>query len=415
MKKGWEVKKLVEICNFERGLTYSKKDEVDYSSNIVLRANNVNVITNSLDFSELKYINDNIKVPQNKKVLKGSLIICTASGSKRHLGKVALIDSDYDYAFGGFMGQILPKPIVDSKFLFYALTSELYQNYINKLSDGVNINNLRFDDLSEYSFSLPPLPTQQRIVAILDKAFTAIAKAKENAERNLQNARELFESYLQSVFANSGEGWEEKKLGDKDLLEIIDGDRGKNYPKKNEYLIEGACLFLNTKNVRPDGFNFETTVFVNGERDRALGKGKLKRNDVVMTTRGTIGNIGLYDKTIGFDNIRINSGMLIFRPNRDVIISEYLFVILRSNIIKSQINKYVSGAAQPQLPIKTLVNFFIPVPKALPEQHAIVAKLDALAAETKKLEAIYQNKLADLEELKKSILQKAFNGELTEA
>jgi len=220
---------------------------------------------------------------------------------------------------------------------------------------------------------------------------------------------------LQSVFANSGEGWEEKKLGDKDLLEIIDGDRGKNYPKKNEYLIEGACLFLNTKNVRPDGFNFETTVFVNGERDRALGKGKLKRNDVVMTTRGTIGNIGLYDKTIGFDNIRINSGMLIFRPNRDVIISEYLFVILRSNIIKSQINKYVSGAAQPQLPIKTLVNFFIPVPKALPEQHAIVAKLDALAAETKKLEAIYQNKLADLEELKKSILQKAFNGELTEA
>jgi restriction endonuclease S subunit len=170
-------------------------------------------------------------------------------------------------------------------------------------------------------------------------------------------------------------------------------------------------IFL--KKVRPDGFNFETTMFINEEKDRALGNGKLRRNDVVMTTRGTIGNLGIYTDDIDYDSVRINSGMLIFRPNRNKINPEYFFEILRSSIIKDQIKKRVSGAAQPQLPIKTLVKFTFPIPSELSKQRAIVTKLQFLSMETKKLEAIYQQKIAALEELKKSILQKAFNGELT--
>jgi restriction endonuclease S subunit len=216
---------------------------------------------------------------------------------------------------------------------------------------------------------------------------------------------------LQSVFACS-DGWEEKKLGDKNIFEIIDGDRGKNYPTKKEFLEEGFCLFMNTKNVRPHGFNFETTIFISEEKDKILGNGKLRRNDVVMTTRGTIGNLGIYGDDVSYNNIRINSGMLIFRPNLKAIIPKYLFEVLRSGLVKAQIKKYVSGAAQPQLPIKTLVNFSFPVPKSLPDQRRIVAKLDALSAETKKLEDVYRRKLESLEELKKSILQKAFSGEL---
>jgi len=217
---------------------------------------------------------------------------------------------------------------------------------------------------------------------------------------------------LQSVFANLGEGWEEKKLGDKNLIEIIDGDRGKNYPNKSDFSDEGYCLFMNTKNVRPDGFDFKTTMFITEKKDNILGNGKLQRNDVVMTTRGTIGNLGIYNDKVKYNNIRINSGMLIFRPNLKVIIPEYLFEILRSEIIKTQMKKYVSGAAQPQLPIKTLVSFTFPVPKSIPVQRTIVTKLNALSAETKKLEAIYKQKLANLDELKKSVLQKAFDGDL---
>ncbi|MCE1255235.1 MAG: restriction endonuclease subunit S, partial [Anaerolineae bacterium] len=237
--------------------------------------------------------------------------------------------------------------------------------------------------------------------------------AKVNAEKNLQNARELFETYLQSAFSKPGDGWEQRSLGEKNLLNIVDGDRGINYPKKKDFKSEGHCLFLNTKNVRPDGFNFDNNVFISEEKDRSLGKGKLERNDIVMTTRGTIGNLGLFNTDVPFENVRINSGMLIFRPNNNHITSDYLFEILRSDIIKNQINKNVSGAAQPQLPIRTLINFEFPVPKSIIEQSLIVSKLRSIYYETKKLEAIYQQKLADLDELKQSLLQKAFNSELT--
>jgi restriction endonuclease S subunit len=130
-----------------------------------------------------------------------------------------------------------------------------------------------------------------------------------------------------------------------------------------------------------------------------------------MTTRGTIGNLGVYNENIPFDNIRINSGMLIFRPNQKVVTSQYLFELFRSGIMKNLIKRHVSGAAQPQLPIKTLVNFTLPIPP-LNQQKQIVQKLNTLSIETKKLEAIYTQKIADLEEMKKSVLQKAFSGQL---
>lgn len=311
---------------------------------------------------------------------------------------------DFDFVLGADGVKILqPKEILDSRFFYFLLQS-------------VDLKSLGYARhyrlLKEIDVSFPPLPEQHRIVKILDEVFADVAKAKDNAEKNLQNAKELFESYLQSVFAKPSNEWDEKKLGDKNLFQIIDGDRGRNYPKKSDFLNNGHCLFLNTKNVRPDGFDFRTTMFITEKKDNALGNGKLQRNDVLLTTRGTIGNIAVYDENVPFEKIRINSGMLIFRPNIKFITPAYLFAIFQSGIMKTQIKKYVSGAAQPQLPIKTLVNFSIPVPKSLTEQKSIVAKLDALSAETKKLEAIYQQKLTDLEELKKSILTNAFAGKL---
>jgi type I restriction enzyme S subunit len=219
MKAGWQIKTLGDVCEFQRGLTYAKGDEVDVSDNIVLRAMNIDLATNLLDFSELKYISDGIAIPENKKVKAGSLMICTASGSKSHLGKVAYIDGDYGYAFGGFMGMVTPKHELHPKFLFHLMTSPDYKDFIAALSDGANINNLKFDDLRQFVVSVPPLPEQQRIVGILDAAFDGIATAKATAEQNLQNARALFESHLQSVFTQRGEGWVVKSLED-----VVDAD-----------------------------------------------------------------------------------------------------------------------------------------------------------------------------------------------
>lgn len=204
----------------------------------------------------------------------------------------------------------------------------------------------------------------------------------------------------------------EKRLGDTSILKIIDGDRGSNYPSKEEFSDDGFCLFLNTKNVRPDGFNFDTTMFISEEKDKVLRKGKLQRQDVILTTRGTIGNVAIFDEVVEFENIRINSGMLIFRPNIHKILPSFLFEVFRSGIMKSQMTRHVSGAAQPQLPIKTLIDFEIPVPSTLESQRKMVASVREIDAETQHLESIYQQKLAALDALKKSLLDQAFTGQL---
>ena len=295
----------------------------------------------------------------------------------------------------------------DLKFLYNLLDTLKLPKLAKGVKPGINRN-----EVYSIEVKTPTLSEQHRIIKKLDKVFGEIEKAKESTERNLQNSKDLFESYLQNIFEKSNDEWQEKKLGDKNLLQIIDGDRGKNYPKKSDFLKEGYCLFLNTKNVRPNGFDFKTTMFITKKKDDALGNGKLQRNDVLLTTRGTIGNIAVYGEDVPFKNIRINSGMLIFRPNTKLITPGYLYTIFQSGIMKFQIKKYVSGAAQPQLPIKTLVNFSIPVLKSLSEQKSIVKKLDELSEKTKRLEEIYKQKLADLEELKKSILKQAFEGKL---
>src|SRR3972149_4147967 len=137
-------------------------------------------------------------------------------------------------------------------------------------------------------------------------------------------------------------------------IQIIDGDRGENYPIDSEFLDEGCCLFLNTGNVTKSGFNFNNSQFIYFDKDQILRKGKLKRNDLVMTTRGTVGNVGYYNNKVTFEDIRINSGMVIFRVDQKEIIPSFLYQYLRSTYFNRQVNALRTGAAQPQLPIRDI-------------------------------------------------------------
>ncbi len=144
-------------------------------------------------------------------------------------------------------------------------------------------------------------------------------------------------------------------------IEIIDGDRGKNYPKQDEFTDEGYCLFLNAKNVTEDGFNFDNKMFISEKKDNLLRKGKLEKGDVVLTTRGTVGNVAFYSEYVPYDNIRINSGMLILRSKQELD-NEFLYWTLKSDYFKNQIYTFQSGTAQPQLPISSLnhMEFYLP-------------------------------------------------------
>lgn len=160
-------------------------------------------------------------------------------------------------------------------------------------------------------------------------------------------------------------------------IELIDGDRGKNYPKNDEMLEKGYCLFLNAKNVTLNGFVFDENVFITKEKDEILRKGKLNRNDIVLTTRGTIGNVGLYDDKITYDNVRINSGMLIIRNNDNNINTKYLYYQLTSPFIRSQIFSLKTGSAQPQIPITVLKKLKLIIPdKRI--QDKIVRVMDSI-------------------------------------
>lgn len=157
------------------------------------------------------------------------------------------------------------------------------------------------------------------------------------------------------------EDWNELKIKDCPI-QIIDGDRGKNYPSKAELLPEGFCVFLNTSNVSSDGFDFTKVEFITKEKDAKLRKGKLKKFDIVLTTRGTVGNSAYFSENVNFENIRINSGMLILRPDLTALASNYFYQLIKSIIFKEQASLFSFGAAQPQLPISTLKYIKLPIP-----------------------------------------------------
>jgi len=198
LPKGWEIKKLGEVSEYFNGLTYSPKDVSDKGT-IVLRSSNIQ--NDELDFSDLVRVNVNIK---EKLFLKeGDILMCSRNGSQRLVGKTApILNLQEPMTFGTFM------MIIRSEISPYLLWFFKTDDFKKQISGGENtmINQVTRYMLDEIKIPLPPLPEQQRIVAILDEAFAAIAKALANAEQNLKNAKELFESYLQGVFEKKGEG-----------------------------------------------------------------------------------------------------------------------------------------------------------------------------------------------------------------
>jgi len=412
MKNGWQTKKLGELCEIELGKTPARAnsafwDEKRKTSNVWLSIADLLKSEDNVVVDSKEYVSDK-GAAICKLVPKGTLLV----SFKLTLGRSAFAGRDLFTNEAIAALTIFNERELSKELLFYFFH---FFDWVKAAENDVNLKGMTLNKakLKEMEIHFPKsLPEQLRIVGILEKSFRGIATAKANAEKNLQNARALFESHLQSVFTKRGKGWVEKILGDENLIEIIDGDRGVNYPKASEFHDEGHCLFLNTKNVRPDGFEFKSTMFITAEKDSQLRKGKLKRDDVVLTTRGTIGNIGIYSEDIPFDSIRINSGMLIFRPNKRALLPSFLFELFRSEIVRDQIRKQTTGAAQPQLPIKTLVNFTIPVPTNLKDQRALVRKLRAFEPETQRLARLYESKLAALEALKKSLLHQAFSGQL---
>lgn len=250
---------------------------------------------------------------------------------------------------------------ITARYLFFILSNSL-KEIVSSQKQGNTMPYIKLGMLQNFELPLPPLEIQEQIVSEL-----------ESYQRVIDGARAVVENYKPEII--NGKDWEKVNFGNDKVVEIIDGDRGENYPPKSEFKKSGYCVFLNTKNVTQEGFVFDDIDFISKERDEKLRKGKLQKNDVVLTTRGTIGNNALNNDLVPYEHIRINSGMVVLRPKTAKITPAFLWNVVRSKSVQDQFLKIKSGSAQPQLPIRNLVTIEFPLPP-LEVQKQIVAKIE---------------------------------------
>lgn len=345
MREGWIKKRLNEFVWFQRGfdLPKSKFQEGDvpvYGSTSVLGYHNIS----------------KVKAPG---------IVTGRSGT---LGVMQFTKED----FWPHNTTLWVKDFKenDEKFAYYLLQSLDFSLF----NSGGAVPTLNRNNLNSFIIGVPPLPTQRKIARILsayddliENNLKRIKLLEEQAQLTYEEwfVRMKFprhEDVIISAETRLPEGWEERKLKDTGI-QMIDGDRGKNYPKQSDYFDKEFCLFLNTGNVTSSGFVFDNLKFITEQKDRLLRKGKLIENDIVITTRGTIGNVAFYKNDIPYENVRINSGMLILRSASDAVLSNYMYQVFISDLFQRKVRLFSYGAAQPQLPVGTLKNIKILIPE----------------------------------------------------
>jgi len=434
----WKKKKLSEFCEFSNGLWTGKKPPFQ----------KVGVIRNTnftkdcqLDDSDIVYLDVEQSQFQKRKLNYGDIILeKSGGGPKQPVGRVVIFDkTEGDFSFSNFTSviRIKKQAEVDFNFLHRYLVYEYVSGATEKMQNhSTGIRNLKFDEYKEIEIPLPPLPEQQRIVSILDQCFAAIDKAKANAEQNLKNANELFESYLQGVFekkslnpdsndfldtldsknqqkssnqanqknqgSDNKQGWEHTRLGD--ICQINDGT---HFSPKNTS--EGEYMYVTAKNIKPYYIDLSNISYVSEKDHKEIySRCSPKKGDVLYIKDGATAGIATIN-TIEEEFSMLSSVALLKCSDR--ILNTFLVHYMNSNVGKKNFLGYLDGAAITRLTLVKIKNVCFPLPP-FKDQQTIVRQLDALRAETQKLEAVYQKKIADLEELKKSILQKAFAGEL---
>lgn len=386
MKTKWQIKKLGEVCTVIAGQSPSGKY---YNKS----GGGLPFYQGKKEFTE-KFIGEPTMwtTEITKEAIDGDILMSV----RAPVGPINF--ATQKICIGRGLAGIRAKNEISKDFLFYFLGFKENEICGNAGAVFASINKT---DIENIQIPLPPLTEQKRIVKILDEVFADVAKAKEKTEKNLQNAKELFESYLQSVFTNPGEDWEEKKLGD--VCTIING--GTPDTKIQKYW-DGDNLWITPKDMgKLDDIYIDNTArkISNIGLENSSAK-LLPAKSVILSSRAPIGYLAINKKEMA-----TNQGCKGMIPKSDLN-TLFLFYFLKSKT--KLLNSLGSGTTFKELSGTKLAEIVLFIPKSLSEQKSIVAKLDALSAETKKLEAIYRQKLADLEELKKSVLKKAFSGEL---
>ena len=336
---------------------------------------------------------------------KGDILVPgTSTASKKDMLLAREIDED-GVILGGDINVIRPpKGLFAKKYLPYFFdTFSAYDQLDRYITGATGIIHISNTGLKKLKVPLPTYQEQQHIVSILDETFAALAKAKANAEQNLKNAKELFESYLKTAFENKVHGEKFETLDS--LCELIVDCEHKTAPTQ-----ETGYPSIRTPNIGKGELILENVNRVSYETYIQWTRRAIpKAGDLILAREAPAGNIAVIPENI---EVCLGQRTVLLRPKKERLISKYLAYLILSKEVQEILLSHSTGATVQHINMKDIRAFKIYNLSDLKEQISLVQKLDALKSETKKLETVYQKKIADLEELKKSILQKAFAGEL---
>ena len=396
----WEVRKVGEVCHTSSGTTPSRKLIDRYYKNGNINWIKTTDLNNSVIYQSEEQITDLALKETSLKIYPPKTVLIAMYGGFNQIGRTGLlqIEATVNQAITAIQPQDY---LLDSFYLINYLNYRVNYWKIVAISSRKDPN-ITSRDVKNFPLPLPPLPEQKTIARVLSDVDELIREC----DSLIAKKRDIKQGTMQQLLTGkkrlpgfSGE-WEMVTFND--IGQVIDGDRGKNYPNTNDFNSDGYCLFLSTKNVTKRGFYFSECSFITKKKDSLLGQGKLIRNDIVLTTRGTVGNIAFFAPCISFNNIRINSGMVILRNTSSCSDTHFIYIVFKSRIIQQQIDKVVFGSAQPQLTVKIINQFQLPLP-TLSEQKAIAqilsdmdAEIEALEKKRDKYKAIKQGMMQEL-------------------
>jgi type I restriction enzyme, S subunit len=392
MKKGWQTKTLGEVAKVSAGNSapQDKALFVDGTHPFFRTADAGRVRFGDI-YESTDYLN--AKGIKGLRLYPKGTILFPKSGASTFLNHRVMLGGE-GYVSSHLATIVADETQVDPRFLLFLLSTIAAQDLVQDHA----YPSLNLPTISGISIALPPLAEQQRIVGILDEAFAGLATAKANAEKNLQNARALFESHLQTVFSQRGEGWVENKLSD--VCEI------------NSKLVDprdAECLDL----IHVGAGNIESMtgalIDLKTAREEGLISGKFPF-DPSMVLYSKIRPYLMKVARPDFDGL-CSADMYPLSPIHGEITRDYLFHLLLSKGFTDYAIEGSARAGMPKVNREHLFEFKVCLP-SVKKQNDLAAKLDALHEETQRLTAIYTRKLAALEGLKKALLHQAFSGEL---
>jgi type I restriction enzyme, S subunit len=400
MKKGWEAKRISEIATHSLGKMLDKAKNRGEPKPYL---RNLNVRWGEFDLSDLFEMRFLLEEAEKYTAVKGDVLICEGG----YPGRAAIWDRDEPIYFQKALHRVRFHEPERNKWFVYYLQFRDLEGTLRKHFNGAGIQHFTGEALARFELPVPPLAEQQRIVGVLDEAFASLATAQAHAAQNLQNARNLFESHLNAVFTQRGNGWVEKPLNA--ISTILNGYAFKS----TDFSPKASVKCIKITNVGIRKFVAESDSYLPASFPKEYGAVAVKAGCIVIALTRTIIAGGLKVAVVPHEYNRalLNQRVAAIQTDAAILGSDFLFAYLSTQSVADYVIQHVNTLMQPNLSIADLKAMPIPVPPR-EVQTRITTQLDALAVETQRLQKIYEQKLAALAELKKSLLHQAFSGEL---